>query len=143
MRVSPLFRTALFRLSLLHAAVFLSSALIVAIGGSFLVSLILEREFRDEVAAEIDSLLALTPRERIADEIRKREKDGEHHKFHYLLQTSAGQVLAGHLPAMAPVQGWTRVVTSKGDADEPEISKGRLLADGSFLLVTRDSESLY
>ena len=87
--------------------------------------------------------VALTPGERIADEISKREKDGEHHKFHYLLQTRAGQVLAGHLPAMAPVQGWTRVVTSKGDADEPEISKGRLLADGSFLLVTRDSESLY
>jgi len=143
MRVSPLFRTALFRLSLLHVAVFLSSALILAIGGSFLLSLILEREFREEIATEIDSLAALTPLERIADEIRKREKDGGHHKFHYLLQSPERQVIAGNLRAMSPVQGWTRVVTSKGDADEPEISNGRLLSDGSFLLVTRDSESLY
>jgi len=143
MRVSPLFRTALFRLSLLHVAVFLSSVLIVAIGGSFLVSLVLEKEFRDEVATEIDSLATLTPLERLADEIRKREKDGEHHKFHYLLQSPERQVIAGNLRAMSPVQGWTRVVTSKGDADEPEISNGRLLSAGNFLLVTRDSESLY
>ena len=143
MQLNPLFRTALFRLSLLHAAVFLSSALILAIGGSFLLSLILENEFHDEVAAEIDSLAALAPRDRIADEIRKRERDGEHHKFHYLLQSPEGEALAGNLPAMVPVQGWTRVVTAKGDSDEPEISNGRVLLDGSFLLVTRNSESLY
>src|SRR5262249_2907891 len=117
MRPNPLFRTALFRLSLLHVAVFLSSALVLAIGGSFLLKLILEREFRDEVVGEIDSLAALTPRERIADEIRKRQTDGEHHKFHYLLQSAEGQVVVGNLPAMTPVEGWTKVVTAQDDAD--------------------------
>jgi hypothetical protein len=56
------------------------------------------------VATEIDSLATLTPLERLADEIRKREKDGEHHKFHYLLQSPERQVIAGNLRAMSPVQ---------------------------------------
>ena len=143
MRLNPLFRTALFRLTLLHVAVFLGSALVLAIGGSFLLSLILEKEFRDEVVAELDSLAALSTADRLVAEVHDRQANDEYRDFDYLVQGASGEVLAGNLPGRAVLEGWSTVVTAGGDQDEPAIAKSRVLSDGSFLLVARDAQSLY
>lgn len=146
MRPKYLFRTALFRLTLLHVAVFLGLALVLAIGGAFLLSQILEGDIRAEVEKEMESLALRIKHEgrpKAAREIEAREADDEHEEFAYLLQDSTGAVVAGSLPAMAPVQGWTRVVTPEGEEDEPAIAKGILLDDGGFLVVARDAEPLY
>jgi signal transduction histidine kinase len=143
MRLSPLFRTALFRLSLLHVAVFLSSALMLAIGGSLLLSFILERDFRNEVRAELDDLAGFSSNNLLVEEIRARQSNSNDREFYYLVQDARGRALGGNLPAMAAKEGWSLVVTPGGDDDEPAIARGRMLPDGSFLLVARNAESLY
>ena len=143
MHLSPLFRTALFRLTLLHVGVFLGSALVLGIAGSVMLSLILKKEFRSEVVAELDSLAALSSRDQLLAEVRGREASGDHHAFNYLVQGGGGDVIAGNLPAMAAVNGWTKVILPGGDLDEPAIARGRVLPDGNFLLVARDAQSLY
>jgi len=146
MRLNPLLRTALFRLTLLHVAVFLGSALVLAIGGSFILSLILEREIHTEVEAELESLILefnRHGRSQIVGEVQGREANGEHRDFDYLFQDPTSAVLAGTLRAMEPIEGWTEVVTPDGEEDEPAIAKGIYLPDGEFLLVARDAESLY
>jgi signal transduction histidine kinase len=143
MRLSPLFRTALFRLTLLHVAVFLGSALVLAVSGSLLLSLALQMEFRDEIEEELDSLAALSAKGRLIAEVAQREDSPEHPNFDYLVQSAGGEVLAGGLPAMAVTEGWSTVLTPEGEGDEPALANGRVLPDGSFLLVARDAEPFY
>ena len=143
MHLSPLFRTALFRLTLLHVGVFLGSALVVGIAGSLMLSLILKKEFRGEVVAQLDSLAALSSKDQLVAEVQGREANGDYREFNYLVQSGGGEVIAGNLPAMATVNGWTKVILPGGDLDEPAIARGRVLPDGNFLLVARDAQSLY
>lgn len=141
-----LLRTALFRLTLLHAAVFLGLALVLAIGGALFLSVILEGNIRSEIESELDGLMIEFDRRgrgATAEAIENRLADEGLVDFDYLLQDRNGVVLAGTLPAMQAGEGWIEVVTPEGEADEPAIAKGLFLFDGSFLAVARDSESLY
>ena len=56
MRLNALVRTALFRLTLVYIAVFMGSALVLAMGGAYSVSLILENSVRADVEEELESL---------------------------------------------------------------------------------------
>jgi signal transduction histidine kinase len=143
MHLNPLFRTALFRLTLLHVGVFLGSALVLGIAGSVMLSLILKKDFRGEVVAELDSLAALSSRDQLVAEVQGRKANGDYREFNYLVQSAGGEVIAGNLPAMGAVNGWTKVILPGGDLDEPAIARGRVLPDGNFLLVARDAQSLY
>jgi len=146
MQLRSLLGTALFRLTLLHAAVFLGSALVLAIGGAFFWSLVLEREIRSEVEGELGSLILAFERQGrdgVARELKDRVANGDHPGFDYLFQDRRAVVLAGTMPTMPPVQGWIDVVTPHGDEDEPAVAKGVLLPDGGFVLIARDAESLY
>lgn len=146
MRLRSLLRTALFRLTLLYVAVFLGSALVLAIGSAFFLSLFLEAEFQEEVEAELQSLVLefdRNGRSQVVREIQDREASGEYKDFNYLLQDSTAVFLVGTLQAMEPTGGWTTVVTPEGEVDEPAVAKGIFLPDGAFLLVARDAESLY
>ena len=146
MRVRVLLRTALFRLTLLYVAVFLGSALVLAIGGAFLVSLLLQSELRTEVDEELEDLVRDYNGHGTSQfvlELQDREASEEHREFVYLFQDHTATALAGALPAMEPVEGWIEVVTPEGEEDEPAIAKGVFLSEGAYLLVARDAESLH
>ncbi|MCI0429948.1 MAG: HAMP domain-containing histidine kinase [Rhodospirillales bacterium] len=146
MRPRSLLQTALFRLTLLHAAVFLGSALVLAIGGALFLSFVLESDIRSEVEAELEGLMIEFEgrgRDGATRAVEDRLADSERAGFDYLLQDRNGAVLAGTLPAVQPIEGWLEVVTPQGEADEPAIAKGIFLPDGGFLVVARDAESLY
>ncbi len=146
MRLRSLLRTALFRLTLLHAAVFLGSALVLAIGGALFLSLVLERDIRSEVEMELEALILEFEgqgRDGVVREVEDRVASGEHGDFDYLFQDRRAVALAGTMPATQPIAGWIEVVTPQGEKDEPAVAKGVFLPDGAFLLVARDAESLY
>jgi len=146
MRLNALVRTALFRLTLVYIAVFMGSALVLAIGGAYAVSLVLENSVRVDVEEELVSLADTFDSNggnRLVLELQARLSDRTNGRFDYLLQDPTGTPLAGTLPPMAPVEGWISLVTPDGEEDEPAIAMGMFLPDGEFLLVAGDAEFMY
>ncbi len=143
MRTNSIVRTALFRLTLLYVAVFLGAAIVLSIGGALSLSLILERQIRTDIEAEIEVLASLIESEPIGLRETLDARVEEFDEFDYLLLDPTGDVLAGTLESGPQVEDWTYVVPPGGEEDEPAIAKGRYLPGGVFLLVARDAEILY
>ena len=146
MRLRSLLRTALVRLTLLYALAFLGSALILAIGGALLLSGYMERDIRNDIQAELQSLTEVFDRDGMAGllaAVEDREADRRNDDMDYMVQDRTGTVLAGALASTGATEGWTRVVTPTGEEDEPAIARGVRLGDAGLLLVARDSEILY
>lgn len=149
MRLPKAVRTTSFRLTLLYAALFCTSVLLL-FGAMFWYG-------SGYVAGEIDQNVANEIQE-VRTNAAGSGLDGLQHVVatyaahapagvYYLLQDIKGRVLAGNLPALAPVVGVRSWPSSEDGGDFPRgrhgvRGKGVRLADGAYLFVGYDSHEL-
>lgn len=143
-------RGTTFRIATIHAAVFSVSALLLfAIVYWSTVNSITE-QLENEIRAELTALLAEGGAEGIDDMLDTitRRLDGDRSGA-YLLFQDAGRVrIVGNLPEMEPHDGWIDLpppvdpATKRRHKEHVIHAKGRVLEDGSFLLVGRDTHPL-
>ncbi len=139
-RVFTLLRTSSFRLTLLYAGLFLLSGSALFGLVSWSINLATELELQRDVDEEMNEVKASagtldlpTLRRVVGDYVSKTEDT------RYLLQDRAGHVLAGNLPAMAPVPGALLLHRTR----KPMLMRGRgkLLPDGYLFVGVEDRET--
>ena len=150
MRLRSLLRTYSFQTTLRYAAVFG-----LAMGGLFIViywltTSFMTEELKEQVSADMAPLLEhyeTSGVSGIADLISQRAHASGISTRFYMLQDRAGRKMAGNLAAMEPFTGWLRLripVELGGEDDSDQLlAEGRMLPDGSFLLVGEDMDQFY
>jgi signal transduction histidine kinase len=147
-----LLRTTSFRLSALYAVLFGASVLVL-IGVIYWTAI---DALHQQLIAAVDGEIAVlveadhtSGASRVAEAIGRRVASGGRFTAFYLLQDAGGAKLAGNLPAMKPVTGWTELpIPAQGDSEEDAadgyqlLARGISLADGGFLLVGADTYRL-
>lgn len=129
-----LLKTSSFRLTLLYAAIFCLSSLMLFAAIYWSTADYMRRQIDDTVSSEMAEIGADGESGRIAglvDELTRKSPD-----FFYLLQGRDGAVLAGNLPAMAPVIDVHEQLRPAADMRARIIrGQGRRLPDGGYLFV--------
>ena len=148
MRRPRLFRTTSFRLTLIYATVFTVSVTVLFAIIYWSTAGYLARQMEASTEIELASLLEGQPAAgltHLAREVQERAAIAPAGAF-YLLQDRAGKVLAGNLPARAPVSGIvdTTKPTLFENGTEPHGFRGHgvVTVDGSYLLVASDNFQL-
>jgi signal transduction histidine kinase len=148
-RLARLFHTSSFRLTLLYAALFTVSALILLSVIYWATSYYMTNELDATIESDVSELdqgfraggAALLAR--LVDERTKQMPNGP---VLYLLEDEAGKVKAGNLPEMAPRPGTydLRVpgLLFPGDRSGALRAHGVRLDNGEFLLVAADAHQL-
>jgi signal transduction histidine kinase len=141
--------TASFRLVAWYAVVFGASVAVLLLSVYWITLAAIEQQLKDSV--ERESRLLIEVRATRGDEsllrgVNRRVSDLRSPRRFLLLQDASGKVLAGNLPAMAPVVGWTTLEVPAPPADQPlradevppgsaVIALGHRLPSGEYLLV--------
>src|SRR5471030_2586508 len=148
--LSRILRSASFRLTLIYAALFVVSAIVlfgtVYVQATNAMQNDMQAVLRTEALqlAEIHRRAGLLG---VADQITRRMNFRTRGPIYYLLEAPTQQVVVGNLPGMPPVDG---VVDFVHDDASGELANARskltgygiTLADGSFILVAQDASRL-
>lgn len=106
----------------------------------------MERQMREVIDADIQSLVSGRGADALRGEIQRRlaRSDGASTKAYFLLQGAGGAPLAGNLPAGSARVGWDEfeVAAREGEEDLLIVGRGVRVADGSLLFVGRDARQL-
>lgn len=146
---SSSFRSATFRLLAWYAAVFGSSVVVLLFIVYWTTLATLDDQLRDSVERETQVLAELYRGgglERVSRAVQLRVADLRPPRRYYLLQSAAGERVAGNLPPMEPTEGETvlpvsRLFSTRGAKSEasgdsyPIVARGLRLDNGEFLLV--------
>jgi signal transduction histidine kinase len=137
-------RTAAFRLALFYALIFAASSLALF---TFLYWRI-SQYAQDQLHAAMESEISLLASEGASDigeltrEVGERASAAESSASFYLLQTAAGEAIAGNVGPMRPRAGFFEeaVAPRRGEHGErkPILFDGRLLPNGYFLAIGRE-----
>jgi signal transduction histidine kinase len=148
--LSRILRSASFRLTMVYAAVFVASAVVlfgtVYVKATDAMQSDMQAVLRTEAfqLAEIHHRFGLLG---LAEQITRRMNFRTRGPIYYLLQAPTQQVVVGNLPGMPPVNGVVDFVR-QADSDEPANPRSKLtgfgltLPDGSFVLVAQDASRL-
>ena len=148
MRLPRLFRTTSFRLTLIYATVFTVSVTTLFAIIYWSTAGYLARQMAASTEIELASLQEGQPAAGLSGLIQKVQErvGGAPSGAFYLLQDNAGKVLAGNLPARAPVTGMIDTIspTLFEGANEPHGFRGYgiMTVDDSYLLVAQDDFQL-
>src|SRR5476649_1616440 len=148
--LSRILRSASFRLTLIYAALFVVSAIVlfgtVYVTATSAMQSDMQAVLRTEAfqLAEIHRRAGLLG---VADQITRRMNFRTRGPIYYLLEAPTQQVVVGNLPGMPPVNG---VVDFVHDDASGELANARskltgygiTLPDGSFILVAQDASRL-
>lgn len=140
MPLPRLLKTSSFRLTLLYAAIFCFSSLILFGAIYWSTANFMRRQIDETVSSEMAEIEAdiagadARPIAGLVNGLARKSPD-----FFYLLQDTGGTVLAGNLPAMPPRTGRQErshsVPDNKFDHDRIIRGEGRRLPDGGYLFV--------
>jgi len=150
MRLRSLFRTYSFQTTFRYAALFgIAMALLFGVI-YWLTTSYMNAELQEEVTAEMSPLFdqdKSAGSDSVAATITQRVDSPAFSRSFYLLQNPSGRKIAGNLPRMEPVAGWYQLpipVDQGGEDDTDQLTaEGRMLPDGSFLLVGQDMDQFY
>jgi signal transduction histidine kinase len=147
---SRLLRTASFRLAAFYALLFGASALVLFLVIYFLGAKAMRQQITSGIEGEISFL---TEEHRaggdaqVVDRISRRLASGRHRAMFYLLEDRERRPLAGNLQPMEPHEGWLTIPVRAGEEEPDEqdrqlIALGRVLPDGSYLVVGEDPHGI-
>lgn len=148
--LSRILRSASFRLTMVYAALFIVSAVVlfgtVYVKATDAMQSDMQAVLRTEAyqLGEIHRRFGLLG---LAEQITRRMNFRTRGPIYYLLQAPTQQVVVGNLPGMPPVNGVVDFVRPS-DSDEPVNPRSKLtgfgltLPDGSFILVAQDASRL-
>jgi signal transduction histidine kinase len=148
--ITRILRSASFRLTLIYAALFVVSALVlfgtVYVTATRAMQSDMEAVLRTEAfqLAEIHNRAGLLG---TAEQITRRMNFRTRGPIYYLLEAPTQQVVVGNLPGMPPVNGVIDFVRTN-ESEEPSNARSKLtgfgltLPDGSFILVAQDASRL-
>lgn len=146
---SRVLRSTSARLFSWYAAVFGLSVVLLLGAVYWIAAAALDGQLRESIDHELDVLVELQRTggsARLARAVQLRAADLRPPRRYYLLQGADGERIAGNLPTMRPVEGAlllpARLLAAE-DATKPEpaadahpvVAHGRVLENGSFLLV--------
>lgn len=144
-----LFRTESFRLTVLLAALFVVSSLGLAVAIFLVTQRALTADFDNTIRGNIAAVEEAYRNQGHSEavEIVRQLTASPAATDYYLLQTSAGDKLAGNLPAMTPVLSRMELpIPDAAQRREPDehviIGEGVRLPNGSYLFVGADSYQL-
>ena len=154
MTLRNFFSSASFRLVAWCAAVFGVSVAVLLLSVYWITLAAIEQQLKDSVEREsrlLTAIYAANGLESLRRGVMRRVSDLRSPRRVLLVQDASGKVIAGNLPAMTPVLGWTTIDVPappteqvlKGDeasAGSAVIALGRRLSGGEFLFV---GENLY
>ena len=141
-------QSASFRLGLVHAALFASAGLALFALTYSATSLVIGEQVDDSIETELSGLTTEAAAHGIgglAAVIKRIALEPLATEDFYLLQDPSGRRLAGNLPpTSAAAEGWLDLPFPPNWRHEPQRhhvlrGKGVLLADGSYLVVARDT----
>jgi signal transduction histidine kinase len=148
--LSRILRSASFRLTMVYAALFVVSAVVlfgtVYVKATDAMQSDMQAVLRTEAyqLGEVHRRFGLLG---LAEQITRRMNFRTRGPIYYLLQAPTQQVVVGNLPGMPPVDGVVDFVR-QNDSDEPANPRSKLtgfgltLPDGSFVLVAQDASRL-
>ncbi len=148
--LSRILRSASFRLTMVYAALFVVSAVVlfgtVYVKATDAMQSDMQAVLRTEAfqLGEIHRRYGLLG---LAEQITRRMNFRTRGPIYYLLQAPTQQVVVGNLPGMPPVDGVVDFVR-QSEGDEPPNPRSKLtgfgltLPDGSFVLVAQDASRL-
>ena len=147
-RPSSFLRSTSFRLVAWYAGVFGVSVAILLAVVYWTTRAALDQQINDSVEREMRVLVEVYRNRGLDSAVRgiqRRLAELKSPRMYYLLQGASGEKIAGNLPAMAPVEGWTVATVPASDwaVGGPDLSDGgrsvlalgRRLPDGRFLLI--------
>lgn len=147
-RIRRSLRTATFRLALLYAVIFGLSALTLFAFLHWRLTGYLTDQIRNAIAAEMSFLAKENSLEGLNDLVvivDTRANAADSASSYYLLQSAAGERLAGNLPPLPVVEGEFRRPVEplnsgrlQRDPNEEALFQGHVLADGSYVAIGRD-----
>jgi signal transduction histidine kinase len=152
-RPNRLLRSTGFRMALLYAALFAFSSLVLFGVLYWQTAGYIERQIRDIINAESQSLTARYQHGGLAElqtAIRHR-LSGRSRASLYLLRDPQGSVLESNLPTISVAQGWAEFRAPGNDdetgdrqdgAGDLVVGRGTRLTDGSFLFVGQNPHQL-
>ena len=138
-------RTTSFRLTALYTAVFGLSVAAILGFLYWATEGYTERQFDSSLTTVVNGLTEDYPRdppEEIAAEIDQNLKSDPASPGYFLYQDGDGRRLAGNLPTMAPVAGLQNLTIGHAGKTRDLRGLGRVLPDGTFLLVASDRAPL-
>jgi signal transduction histidine kinase len=149
-RLPKLFRTSSFRLTLLYAAVFEVSVLVLFGIIYWGTAGYMAEQIDTAVDAELSSLLEDYRSHGlayVAQVIEQRSHAPDHGSHYYLLQDATGDTVVGNLMSVRPIAGWHNLPAprhgKKENDDEARIrAKAVKLPGDIFLLVGQDMDRL-
>lgn len=147
---SKLLRSLSFRVATAYAALF-SVSVLMLFGIIYWATVdSIQGQVENEIRAEFNALVGERSAEGVqgmADAIEERV-DGDLSGAYLLLQGADARPIAGNLPAMQPRDGWIDLLPpedptiNRKHSEHVVHGKGRILDDGSFLFVGRDTHPL-
>lgn len=149
MNLARLAHTSSFRLTLLYAALFTLSALILLSVIYWAAPHYMTRELDSTVQSDVNELaegFSIGGTAMLAQLVDDRTHEMPSGPIFYLVEDGAGRRKAGNLPAMTPRTGIYDLTVPgalfPGDAADPLRAHGVRLGDGGFLLVAADAHQL-
>lgn len=142
-----LFRTESFSLTRLMAGLIVLSSLVLATAMFLVTGRALNAGFSNSIRGNIAAIEEAYRNEGLPEavEIIHQLSETSAASDYYLLQDSAGNKLAGNLPAMTPVLTRTELPAPPGRANAKEhviVGDGKRLPDGSYMFVGADNYEL-
>jgi signal transduction histidine kinase len=144
-------KSASLRLGLLHAALIaVASLALFALTYSVTANVTVD-QIDTGIDAQLSGLLSEAATDGLsglASTIRRISLDPLKTENFYLLQDSSGRRVAGNLPPRPPTEGWLDLPFPPNQRHDrqrqhPVRAKGVLLADGSYLVVGRDTHDFH
>ena len=148
--LSRILRSASFRLTLIYAALFVVSAVVLFATVYVQATNAMQNDMQAVLRTEAFQLAEIHRRAGllgVADQITRRMNFRTRGPIYYLLEAPTQQVVVGNLPGMPPVNGVIDFVperdTAEAENERPKLNGyGLTLSDGSFLLVAQDANRL-
>lgn len=149
-RLPRVLRSAAFRLTLIYAALFVVSAVVLFATVFVIATAALQNDMQAVLRTEAFQLAEIHRSSGLlglAEQVTRRMNFRTRGPIYYLVQAPTQQVVVGNLPGMPPVEGVVDFVRDRA-TDEPEDARSKLtgfgltLPDGSFILVAQDASRL-
>jgi signal transduction histidine kinase len=141
-RHNRLFRTSVFRLTVLFTTLIAAWVLILFVGSELYASSTLEAGVQATVSARLSGLVGAEPVTTPHLLGAAEASEEQSHGAYILLEDFAGKRLAGNLPQTTPVTGWMRLTVLDNNRVVPVIARGVRLFDGGYLLVGQDASNI-
>ena len=149
-RTLRILRSAVFRLTLIYAGLFVVSAVVLFATVFVIATAALQSDMRAVLRTEALQLAEIHRNSGLlglAEQVTRRMNFRTRGPIYYLVQAPTQQVVVGNLPGMPPVEGVVDFVRDRSPGD-PEDARSKLtgfgltLSDGSFILVAQDANRL-